>query len=396
VSPNDRVPDWDPLAPDAAADPICEHARLRAEAPVAYSDRWGGFWGVSRYEDVVSITRDPETFSSSKASVPLSTGEDAPPRPPLEMDPPHHDGYRRLLNPYFAPRYIRRLEPEVRRIAVDLVERVLGLGEADVVPELTFPMPVRVLCAFLGLPTEDSMQIKTWANDVIDAATRGDAVRHREANENLYGYIRELVDQRRREPREPSDDLVSGLLFGTVELEPLDDQTVAGILRLLLAAGHGTTTNGLGSTLNFLAQHPAEQGALRADPGRIPLAIEEILRLWSPSRALGRKATKDVTVGGRCIRAGEKIALIWTSANRDETAFPNADQAVIGRHPNQHVAFGHGVHTCLGAPLARMELRILAEEMLTRTRSIMPSDSSRMAGWPHIGPDSLPLKFERA
>jgi cytochrome P450 len=387
------VSDWDPLAPDAVVDPIAAHARLRREAPVAYSDRWNGFWAFATYDDVVAATRDPATFSSHKASVPPSTGPNDPPRAPLEIDPPRHDAYRRLLNPYFSPRHIAAVEPMVRRIAVELIDDVVAAGELDVVPALTFPMPVKVLCAFLGIPDEDSTQIKTWANDVIDAARSGDKVAHRKANDAIYSYIETIVADRRANRQDPQFDLISRLVQGFVDERRLTDAEIAGILRVILAAGHGTTTNAIGSLLRHLAEHPEDQERLRANRAEIPLAIEEILRVWAPSRALGRKVLRDVEVRGRTIHAGESVALIWSSANRDADVFERPDEVVIGRRPNKHLTFGHGIHTCLGAPLARMELRVVAEEILDRTSFIESAGAPHMANWPHIGPDSLPLRF---
>lgn len=388
--------DWDPLSPEALADPTAEHARLRAEHPVARSERWEGFWALTRYDDIVRVTQDPETFSSLKASIPASTQPEDPVRGPLEVDPPAHAPYRALLNPYFAPRQIRRLEPEIRAIAAELLDGAIAAGTVDVVAEVAFPMPVRVLCAFLGLPPEDGMQLKYWANEVIRGAREGDRDAHRAANEAMYDYVRQVIRDRRANPRDPESDLTSGLLGSTLGGEPLSEEQVAGTLRLLFAAGHGTTTNGIGNCISYLAQHPQEQEMLRERPEMIPNAVEEILRVWSPSRALGRVATRDVDLHGRRIRAGEKVALVWASGNRDESVFDEADTVRIGRKPNKHIAFGNGIHTCLGAPLARAELKILVEELLARTESFEPAGAPQMAGWPHVGPESLPVSFRAA
>ena len=391
-----RAEDWDPLAPHAVADPIVEHARLRDEAPVAWSNRWGGFWALSRYDEVVGVARNAATFSSHKSNIPSSTRAGDAPRAPLEIDPPHHDGYRRLLNPYFAPRYIKNFEPIARDLIAGQIEQAVSLGEIEAVSQLTFPTPVRVLCAFLGIPDADAMQIKTWANDVIDASRNGDAVAHGEANGKIYDYNSRTVAGRRENPRDPATDLISGLIFGTVDLEPLSDTVIAGILRLLLAAGHGTTTNAMGSILRFLAEEPDQQKMLREHPERIPLMVEEILRVWSPSRGLGRVVVRDTEVGGHAMSPGDRVALMWSSANRDETVFTDADRVIIGRRPNRHVAFGHGIHTCLGAPLARTELRIFTEEVLNRTEDIELTGEVKMANWPHIGPDVLPIALRSA
>jgi len=386
--------DWDPLDPIAVADPIAEHARLRLQCPVAHSDQWGGFWALSKYDDIVRATEDTDTFRSYKSNIPPSTGANDPPRAPLEIDPPDHDGYRKLLNPYFAPRIIRAFEPEIRRIAGELLDDVIAAGETDVVPALAFPMPVRVLCAFLGLPDEDAIQIKTWANDVIAAAIGGDKEGHARANASIYAYNEEQVALRRANPRDPDTDLMTGLLVGHIDGHPLGDAEVAGILRLLLAAGHGTTTNAIGSTVRYLAENPDDQRTLRDEPALVPNAIEEILRMWSPSRALGRLARRDSEYGGREIASGDRVALLWASANRDADAFENPDTVDIHRRPNPHIAFGHGIHTCLGSPLARAELRIVVEELFARTSSVAIAGDVSTANWPHIGPTRLPVRFE--
>lgn len=390
------VSDWDPLEESAAADPGAAHASLRAKHPIAFSERWGGFWALTKYEDIVAVTQDPESYSSFKANIPTATGPDDPARGPLELDPPFHGPYRTLLNPYFAPRRIRAFEDEIRAIAGELLDAVIGTDTTDVVPDLTFPMPVRVLCAFLGLPPEDGMQLKVWANEVITYAREGNREGHRAANAAMYNYIRGVIAERRAHPRDPEVDLICGLIEGKVDGTRLTEAQIAGTLRLLFAAGHGTTTNAMGNSIRHLGQNIEHQQLLRENPALIPGAVEEILRAWSPSRALGRVATRDIEIRGRRIKAGQKVALIWASGNRDGDAFENPDDIIIDRRPNNHIAFGNGIHTCLGAPLARAELKVLIEELLARTKTFKVAGPVRMAGWPHLGPDSLPVEFQAA
>jgi cytochrome P450 len=388
-------PDWDPLDPSVERDPTDEHARLRRECPVAHTDRFGGFWTLTRHEDIVAAAKDTDTFiSSQKATIPDSAAS-RPARPPLEADPPEHGEYRQVLNPYFAPRKIRQFEPVIRELAGELVQQVIDRGEADVVPDFAYPYPATVLCAFLGLPREDSANLKGWANEVLGAARKGDAGAQNEANQRIYDYVAGAVAERQANLRDPGEDLISGLLSAHVGDGKLTEDGVTGVVRLLLQAGHGTTTNASGSAFRYLAEHPEEQDRLRQDPSSIPLFIEEVLRMWTPARLLARTASRDTEVGGRQIRKGDKVALMWASGNRDEAAYPDPDTFKADRRPNRHIAFGNGIHTCLGSPLARVELRIAVEELLSRTRRVEPAGPVVMAQWPHIGPESLPLRFIR-
>ncbi|SOD98331.1 cytochrome P450 [Blastococcus haudaquaticus] len=388
-------PDWDPIGPGVERDPTEEHARLRRECPVPYADRFGGFWTLTRHEDVVAAARDTDTFlSSRKATIPDSAAA-RPARPPLEADPPEHTFYRQLLNPFFAPRRIRAIEPVMRQLAGELIESLADDGEADVVARFANPYPAGVLCAFLGLPREDWSDLKDWAGEVLSAARVGDTAAQEEANRRIYDYVARIVADRQACPGDPGSDLVTGLLVAQAGGDGLTADGVTGVVRLMLQAGHGTTTNAVGSAFRRLAEHPGEQERLRADPASIPRYLEEVLRMWTPARLLARTASRDTVVGGRAIRAGDKVALMWASANRDEAAFPEPEGFRTDRRPNRHVAFGSGIHFCLGAPLARAELRVAVEELLARTSRVEPAGPVVMARWPHIGPESLPLRVVR-
>jgi cytochrome P450 len=392
VAPEPRTPDWDPLSLDVEPDPTGAHARLRRECPVAYSDRFGGFWTLTRYDDVVAVARDVDTYRSSEKTTIPDSAPGRPPRPPLESDPPEHSDYRRVLNPYFLPRRMRALEPAIRRLADELLDGIVGRGPVDFVTHFSNPYPVSVLCAFLGLPQEHWAQIKAWANDVLRAGRAEDRPAQLEANRKFYAYVEAVVEQRAAGRRDPRDDVISGLLSAHVNGSSLSHDGVAGVIRLLLQAGHGTTTNGLGSAVRYLAEDPQLQAQIRQNPGMVPLFVEEVLRMWTPARLLARTASRDTNIHGRTIRKGEKIALMWSAANRDASVFDDSDGFHI-RRPNRHVAFGYGIHTCLGGPLARTELRVAVERILARTSSIASAGPAEMAPWPHIGPRTLPLEL---
>lgn len=386
--------DWDPLDPAHETEPTAAHRRLREEHPVAYTSRWGGFYTLSRHDDVVAAAADPLTFASGqKTTIPDTTGASRPPRPPLESDPPQHGQFRTLLNKYFAPRRIRALEPAIRRIARDLIAAAATGEPVEAVSTITYAMPAQVLCTFLGIPPSEGAAIKAMANEVLDAGHRGDAAAHKAANDRIYAYIDALVERRRTQPQDPETDPVSGLLDARIDGRSLTGDEVTAVLRLLLQAGHGTTTNALGSILRLLAEDPDTQRRLRTDASLIPTAIEELVRVWTPARLLARTTTRDVVVRDRLIPAGSKVALMWSAANRDASVFDDPDRFRLDRRPNRHVGFGHGIHTCLGAPLARAELRIAIEELFALTEWVEPAGTPVDSGWPHIGPSELPIRL---
>ena len=319
--------DWDPLDPAALANPFAAHLRLRQECPVARSDRWGGFWTLTRYEDVIAAALDTDTFiSGEKTTIPDSTGPGRPPRPPLEVDRPEHTHYRRLLAPYFSPERTGQLEPKIREIAIELLDAAIAERACDMVPAVAVPMPALVLCALLGLPAEDWSVLKHWTTEVIEAGRAGDSERHEQANDAMYAYVHSIVEGRREAKRDPQLDITSGLLELVVDGRRLDDDQITGVVRLLLQAGHNTTTNGLGSAFRYLGGHPEAQARLREDPALIPAAVDELLRAYSPAQFLARTVKREVDVRGQTLRPGDKVGLSWASANRDPGAFPDPER----------------------------------------------------------------------
>lgn len=388
-----RNPDWDPLDPINHGDPTAVHARLREKCPVAWSDRFGGFYALTRYEDVTRVALDVATFTSAqKTPIPDAVGPERPPRAPVEVDPPVHTHFRDLLNRYFTPDYIRRLEPVIRRTARELLRRCVSLGETDAVASFTFFMPIRVQCTFLGISVEDAEMIKAVVNRVIEAAAAENKAAQKEANDELYDYIYKVVATRRKSSYDPND-VISALIHEPVGGRMLTDDDVAGTIRLFLQAGHGTTTNALGSVIRHLASNPLDQKRLRDDPKLIPQAIEEILRAWTPVRMVGRKTTRDMDIAGTLIPKGSRVALMVSAANRDASIFEDADRVNFDRKPNRHIAFGYGVHRCVGAALARSQLCIAVEELLSLTDDFVLAGEPEFSTWTHLGPSKLPVKF---
>jgi cytochrome P450/ferredoxin-NADP reductase len=386
------TPDWDPLDPAHHGDPTRIHAHLREKCPVAWSDRFGGFYALTRYEDVTKAALDFETFSNVKATIPDVAGPGRPLRAPVEVDPPVHGPFRDLLNRFFTPDRMRHLEPVIRRTARDLIGRCISLGETDAVASFTFHMPIQVQCIFLGISVEDGETIKRLANEVIHAGVSGDAVAHKQANDQIYAYIDKVIEARHKTPYD-ANDVISALLHEPVGGRQLTDADVAGVIRLFLQAGHGTTTNALGSTIRHLGATPADQKRLREEPRLIPQAIEEILRLWTPARVVGRKTTCDVEIAGTTIPKGSRVALMISAANRDPTVFEGADTVDIDRKPNRHIALGYGIHRCVGAALARVQLRIAIEELLSMTDNFVLTGDTQWSSWSHLGPSTLPVRF---
>lgn len=344
---------WDPFAPDAIADPPASWRDLREHAPVAWSDRQGGFWVVSRCDDAVEIARDSARFNNS------GDPQFGTPRPPLEVDRPTHTLFRRILQPYFTKQRVALLEPRVREYVAEMLQPVIDAGGGDLAQALTYPLPARVLCAWLGLPDSEWSYLKGVAEELFNAEEgRGDdpAVRAR-CNDELYAYGRRIV-------RERVGDLVTGLF------ESVGEEDVVQVVRLLIVAGHNSTTGALGNCILRLATHPDVQQHLREHPEVLPAAIEELLRLEPSVQAMPRWANEDTEIHGCPVHKGDKVMLLWASANRDPQHFDRPDECVLDREPNDHLTFGRGIHRCIGMDLARLELRIALEELLARTSSI--------------------------
>jgi cytochrome P450/ferredoxin-NADP reductase len=385
--------DWDPLAPENHADPTEVYNRLLDECPVAYSDRFDGFYALTRFKDVTEAATNWHTFTSAqKTPIPEATGPDRPPRAPAEVDPPLHTAYRDLLNRFFTPDYIRRVEPVIRRTARELIGRCLSLGQTDAVTTFTFSMPIRIQCTVLGISVEDAERIKTTINTIIDAGAAGDTATHKAANDEIYNYIYQVLQLRKKAPHDPND-MISAMIHEEVDGRRLTDDDIAGTIRLFLQAGHGTTTNMLGTIIRHLATVPEHQQRLRDEPGLIPQAIEEMLRAWTPVRLVGRRTTRDVEIEGRTIPKGSRVGLMMSAANRDERKFANPEEIDFDRKPNPHIAFGYGPHRCVGASLAREQLRIATEELLSMTDRFEPAGEPTWSTWTHLGPASLPVRF---
>ena len=351
-----------------AGDPFPHYARLRDEAPVAWNAT-NGFWAVSRWDDVMSVSTDPETFCSGRGILVMEIGAryDSPPTM-MHTDPPEHTMYRKLVQPGFAPGRMRALEGDVRRRAKLLVDEIESGRPVDFVERVAVPFPLYIISALLGMPDEDWQRFFEWSEAVIPGATDWSEDKRAELQADMHETLLATTVARRADPR---DDLISVLAEVEIEGRRLTDAELTMFLVQLLVAGNETTRNMISGGLVALAERPTEWERLRRDRSVVPSAVEEMLRWTSPVVSFMRTATRDTELVGQRIGGGEPVLMLYASANRDERQFgPTADRFDIGREPNHHVAFGFGTHFCIGATLARIEGRVLLEELLDRFETV--------------------------
>ncbi|MEY2855229.1 MAG: hypothetical protein RL030_2361 [Pseudomonadota bacterium] len=385
----DREPDVTlSFSKSVTEDPAVLHSRLRQTCPVALQKSDGGplqnGWLVTRYEDIVAVARDTDTFSQ-----PVRWPGRR--RPPLESDPPEHRQFRALLQPFFVGRAVAQLEPISRGLAAGLVAPIVSAGGGDLAREFARPLPPQVLLARLGQSTDGWERIKecceaSYLQGSTDAA---DLKTYEAADAYLWDYCHAALADRKATPRDPEQDLIAALLAGQIDGKPVEESLVAGMLRLLLAAGHDSTTSAIGICLRYLAEHPQVQEKLRAQPEDIALAIEEILRLQAPVIQMARLVTRDVVLGGRQLRAGDRVLLVFASGNRDESRFGSPEQCQLDRFPNRHLSFGTGIHACIGNALARQEILVALEELLARTQEFGLASEPEREFWHPYGATRL-------
>jgi cytochrome P450 len=363
------------FGPKMLADPYPYYARLRASDPVHWADQFGG-WILTRYADVVTVLRSPNTSAERTDAAKQRVGPEfhsmyeLRSHAMLNADPPRHTRLRLLVNKAFTPRTVERLEPFVQQFVGQVLDAAQARGRMDVMAELAFPLPATVIAEMLGVPAQDRDRFKQWSDDStaavgnLPSTLSSDVLRKSlTAMEQLQAYFRGIIAQRRAEPR---DDLLSALVKAQEEGDRLSDDELLANSVLLLNAGHETTTNLLGNGTLALLRHPDQLRRLRDDPSLIPSAVEEFLRYDSPVQFTSRILKADMELRGKKLKAGQIVLLLLAAANRDPEQFPDPDRLDVGRPDNKHVAFGLGSHFCLGAPLARLEGRLVFEALLRR------------------------------
>ena len=391
---SDWATDFSHVEPDWAADPYPIQDDLRQRCPVAHTDRFGGVWLPTRYDDVAAIAYDTERFSSRAIIV----SNFRPPRelapvggsPPISSDPPFHHDARKLLLPAFTKTAVTRQEPGTRRFCHSLIDAFAGQDVVDAARDYAQHIPVRVIADMLGFPPEDGPQFRTFVEDLLEGINLPPDERIERVS-RLFDYLLAQVNDHLEYQR---DDLTSYLINAELYGRKLDPSHVVGTMALLLIAGIDTTWSAIGASLWHLAKTPGDRRRLAAEPGLLPTAIEEFLRAFAPV-TMARLVREDVHWRGVDMKADDWILLSFPAANRDPAQFDRAGEVVIDREVNRHAAFGLGIHRCLGSHLARMELRVALQVWLERIGEFTLADPSAVT-WSAgqiRGPRALPLRI---
>lgn len=378
--------DWDPTSDPVLQDQIAAYDAMRRHCPVAHSRYLK--WSLFRHDDVMRVLNDPHTFSNA-ASGHLSV--------PNGMDPPEHERYRAIIDPYFGPERMSAFEPVCRDIASDLVDALNKPSEMEFMSGFAQMFAIRIQCAFLGWPWTLQAPLLEWMGLNHAATLAGDRTALDRLAVRFDGHIRALLDERRALGEHAPDDLTTRLLNERIGARPLSDSEIVSILRNWTVGELGTIAACVGILAHYVAAHADVQHDLRACPHLLPKAIDEILRIHPPFIANRRTPTQAASIGGRTIAAGDRITLIWASANRDEAVFGNPDEFRLDRDPADNLLYGAGIHACPGAPLARLELRVAMEALLAGTTKISLARSGSApvhAVYPAAGYSTLPLSIE--
>lgn len=377
-------------------DPFPQYERMRATAPV-FQDGQSGSWHVFRYDDVQRVLSEHATFSSRMGGDnPSGTGQLFA-ASLITTDPPRHRQLRSLVTQAFTPKAVDALAPRIAGLTNELLDGIAAGGSADLIRDLAYPLPVIVISELLGIPAEDRERFKHWS-DVIVSQTRSAPAGEPQdtTTSEMVEYFLALIDQRRSRP---GSDLISSLLAAEIDGKKLTVPELLGFCALLLVAGNETTTNLIGNAVLCLAESPGTLGRLLEEPGLLPQALEEVLRFRSPVQSMYRVAVAETVLSGQRVPAGAPIVAWIGSANRDGQQFQAAAEFDIDRSPNRHLAFGHGIHFCLGAPLARLEARIALEALLTRLPGLAlapGAELERMESSIVYGLKELPVMWQPA
>ncbi|BDB44422.1 linalool 8-monooxygenase [Mycobacterium kiyosense] len=376
-----------------AGDPYPAYRQLRATSPVLWNDVTN-FWALLKYEDIRFVSSNPALFTSTKG---ISIPDPQLPNPVQEgnlifTDPPRHRQMRKLINAGFTRRRVAVLEPKIREIVRGILDQVQPDSVHEFAEEIAAPLPTRMIAELIGAPPDDWEQFRAWSDAATGTADPEIELDPFVAIGQLFEYFQKLIAARRADPR---DDLLSVLAEAEIDEHRLSDEDLLNFTFLLLVAGNETTRNLIALGTLALIGHPEQCRLLVADPTLIPAAVEEMLRFTSPVVSMSRVATRDVELRGQLIREGEVVSMLYGSANRDEDVFgSDAEEFKVTRHPNPHIAFGCGEHSCIGAQLARLEATVLFEELLRRfPRLELVGEVDRMKATMVPGVKRMPVRL---
>ncbi|MEE3328663.1 MAG: cytochrome P450 [Myxococcota bacterium] len=374
--------------------PLENFAWMRENAPVYY-DESGEIWGISLHEDIMTVSKSPDIFCSGKSSRP-EPGSWIPSM--INLDDPDHKRRRNLVNRGFTPKRLLSSESKVRRICNQLIDSVCEKGECEFVREIAAPLPLIMIGDMLGMPEKDFETLLRWSEDMLQAtsATASEEMRAKamQAGAEYATYAVEAIQERQENPR---DDLLSILVHAEIDGDRLNQEELIHESLLILVGGDETTRHVISEGMLALINNPDQRQTLIDDPSKLPVAIEELLRWVTPIKNMNRTATMDTELRGQKIREGDRMLLLYPSGNRDKSVFEDPDQLNVERSPNPHVAFGgYGTHHCLGASLARLELRIMFEELNRRLPDIQLATDQALPVRPSnfiVGIESMPVRF---
>jgi len=394
----DPLTDYDIFDRDFILDPFPVMDEIReSQCPIAHSDRWGGSWMPTRYNDIVAIAQEYETFTSQQILVtppPPQQAEGAYANvaaPPISSDPPEHHWHRRLILPFFAPQAVAKYEQGTRDLCNSLIDAFIDNGRGDAAADYAQQIPVRVIATMLGVPTDLSDTFTGWVRGVLEAGLTDPKVRM-ESRMNILNYFRAQIDDRKANP--PRTISITTLLNAEVDGQKVPEEYVHGVCNLMLVAGVDTTWSAIGASLWHLAQHPEHRAQLRENPDLWPMAIEELLRAYAPV-TMARLVGHDTEFEGCPMKAGDRVLMSFPAANRDPRQFDRPDEVILDREHNRHVAFGAGIHRCAGSNLARLELRVALQTWLDRIPEFELEDPSAVtwAGGQVRGPRQCQVRF---
>lgn len=394
----DPLTDYDIFDAEFVLDPFPVMDAIReSECPIAHTERWGGSWLPTRYEDIVAMAQEHDLFTSRSIIVtpPPPVQFEGPyagvAAPPISSDPPEHHWHRRLILPFFAPQAVAKYEDGTRDLCNQLIDGFIDGGKADAAADYAQQIPVRVIATMLGVPTDMSDEFTSWVRGVLEVGLTDPKVRL-ESRMKILDYFRAQIDDRKANPRD--DDMITTLLNSEVDGQKVPENYVHGVCNLMLIAGVDTTWSSIGASLWHLAQHPEHRAQLRDDPDLWPMAIEELLRAYAPV-TMARQVDRDTEFQGCPMHAGDRILMAFPAANRDPRQFENPDEVILDREHNRHVAFGAGIHRCAGSNLARLELRVALQTWLARIPEFQLVDPATVtwAGGQVRGPRKCAVAF---